>query len=249
VGSWGKLNFAQKTCVSSAGKLMHQTGMITDGTRVGVALSGGVDSWVLLKVLTIRKMILPFRIELMVLHVNPGFDPNFHRPLADWVERNGLASHFEISDHGPRAHSKENRKNSPCFFCCRRRRKRLFELCRKYGLTHLAFGHNTDDLAATFFMNLFQAGKVQGMSISDDFFQGGLKVVRPLLWLDKSMLVKAARAWELPVLENPCPSAADSKRSEIMDWLGRKWKREGRTRRNVFNALRRMALDEALKKV
>ena len=38
------------------------------------------------------------------------------------------------------------------------RRTRLFEVCQRYGLTHLAFGHNADDLVTTFFMNLVQNG-------------------------------------------------------------------------------------------
>ena len=110
-----KLNFAQKTCVSSAGKLMQQTGMLSPGARIGVAVSGGADSWVLLKTLAIRQGITPFHVELMALHINPGFDPDNHAPLRKWLDTAGIAAHVEKTDHGPRGHSSENKTNSPVF--------------------------------------------------------------------------------------------------------------------------------------
>ncbi|MBG0777752.1 MAG: tRNA 2-thiocytidine biosynthesis protein TtcA [Desulfovibrionaceae bacterium] len=233
------LTFAQKQCVTSAGKLMQDTAMIGPGARVGVAVSGGADSWTLLQVLRLRRRIVPFAFELMVLHVNPGFDPANHAPLAAWLAREGLPGHLEVTDHGPRAHSEENRKNSPCFFCCWHRRKRLFELCRSYGLTHLALGHNTEDLVGTFFMNIFQTGRVDGMAHSEPLFDGELTIIRPLLWLDKETITRACRQWELPVWANPCPSSGATNRSRTMDWLAERWNADRRIKNNVYNALRR----------
>lgn len=147
-----KLTYAQQVCIRSAGKAMQRAGMIHPGARIGVAVSGGVDSWVMLEVLRRRQRIVPFRYDIMALHLNPGFDPANHQPLIDYLGRYGVAGHVEVTDFGPRGHSSENRKNSACFYCAMLRRTRLFELCRQYGLTHLAFGHNADDLVTTFFI-------------------------------------------------------------------------------------------------
>ncbi len=243
MAGFGKLSFAQKKCVGSVGRLMQQTAMAGPGARIGVAVSGGVDSFALIKTLTIRKAIVPFPLELMVLHVNPGFDPDSHHPLVDWVAAEGLSAHIELSDFGPRAHTSENRKNSPCFYCSMLRRKRLFDLCREYGLTHLAFGHNADDLAVTFFMNVVQNGRVDGLSASEDFFGGSLKVIRPALFLEKSFMRAAARQWGLPIWTNNCPSNGNTRRTEIHDWLKLQTGKDKSTCQNVFNALRRYQLD------
>ena len=80
-----KLSYAQEVCVKAAGRAMQTTGMLEPGCRVGVAASGGVDSFVLLKVMQLRQRIVPFRFEFMALHVNPGFDPDNHRPLTEWL--------------------------------------------------------------------------------------------------------------------------------------------------------------------
>ena len=96
-----KRSYAQEVCVKGAGKAMQQAGMLWPGCRVGVAVSGGVDSFVLLKSLHIRQGIVPFRFELMAIHLNPGFDPQSHAALLPWLARHGIASHLEVTDYGP----------------------------------------------------------------------------------------------------------------------------------------------------
>ena len=216
-----KYTYAQQQCVRAAGRLSQMTGMLEPNARVGVAVSGGMDSFVLLEVMRIRQGIVPFPFSIMALHVNPGFEPESHAPLTKWLEENGVAGHLEVTDYGPRAHSPENRKASACFFCAMLRRKRLFELCREYNLTHLAFGHTADDLVANFFMNLCQNGRVDGMSMREPFFGGKLMVIRPLMLVEKKIIAKAARDWRLPIWANACPSSGVTKRKTIMDDIAR----------------------------
>jgi tRNA(Ile)-lysidine synthase TilS/MesJ len=239
-------SYAQERCVRLAGKLMQDTKMVAPGARIGVALSGGMDSFVMLQVLLIRRRIVPFPFELMALHVNPGFDLTSHAPLLHWLAANGVAGHVETTDHGPRAHSEENRKRSACFYCAMLRRKRLFELCRLYHLTHLAFGHNADDLVSTFMLNLCQTGRVEGMSMKEPFFGGRLMVIRPLLLVEKKLIRKSAAQWNLPVWQNPCPSAGSTRRSEIMRDVENLCAGHRARRKNMFNGLCRWQLKSSL---
>ena len=244
-----KLTFAQKKCVSATGKLMQATDMVRPGARIAVAASGGVDSFLMLKTLLIRQRIMPFHVELMAMHINAGFDTDSHSPLMEWCHDHKVALHVEMSDFGPRAHTDENKTSSPCFFCSLHRRKRLFELCREYNLTHLAFGHNADDNVVTFFMNILQNGRADGMKASELFFNGALKVIRPTMLLDKKTVIKAAKQWALPVWENTCPSNGFTKRDEVHDWLRQTWKSDKRIKNNVFNAITRQQVDLTSKKV
>ena len=222
---------------------MQQTDMLWPGCRVGVAVSGGMDSWVLLQVLMLRQRIVPYPFELMVLHVNPGFDPDNHAPLEAWVQKQGLAAHIERTLHGVEAHGPQNRKNSPCFYCAMQRRKRLFHLCREYGLTHLAFGHVAEDLVQTFFLNLLQTARVDGMAAREWFFNRDLLVIRPMLLVEKRYVRSAVRAWDLPIWSNPCPSAGSSRRTAMDQALDRLTQGDRVQRKNVLNALRRRQLD------
>lgn len=239
-----KRSYAQEVCVKSAGKAMQQTGMIWPGCRIGVAVSGGVDSFVLLKTLHIRQGIVPFRFEIMAIHLNPGFDPQSHMPLAAWLSRHGIPSHLEVTDFGPHAHSAENQRRSPCFRCAWLRRKRLFELCSQYKLTHLALGHNAEDLVSTFFMNLCRNGRVDGMSMNEPFFGGKLHLIRPLLLVEKKYIIKAAKQWELPLWANACPSAGNTARSDMGETLKALYGVAKDSRRCILNGLSRWQLEK-----
>ncbi len=232
-------NFAQETCLRSSGKVLHRTGALFPGARLGVAGSGGVDSFVLLKCLELRRAILPFPMEILAIHLNPGFAPSSHEPLVRWLEENGVAGHVELTDHGLRGHSEENRRNSPCFRCAWLRRRRLFELCGRYGLSHLALGHTAEDLVTTFFMNLCRNGRVEGMSMNESFFGGNLRVVRPLMLVDKRQVRSAARRWGLPVWSNPCPSAGTSARADMTRTLESLYEVAPNARKCIYNGLTR----------
>ncbi len=239
-----KRTFAQQVCVKGAGKAMQQTNMLSPHARIGVAVSGGMDSFVLLKTLSIRQGIVPFPFEIMALHVNPGFDAQSHAPLIPWLNAHGIAAHIEVTNHGPHAHSEENTRNSACFRCAWLRRKRLFELCAEYKLSHLAFGHNADDLVHTFFMNLCQNGRVDGMSMSEPFFKGSLQVIRPLLLIEKKHIRRAAKQWDLPIWSNPCPSAGNTKRADMEQTLEHLYASYKDARNCVFSALTRWQLQK-----
>ncbi len=239
-----KRTFAQQVCVKAAGKAMQQAHMLYPHARIGVAVSGGMDSFVLLKSLIIRRGIVPFPFEIMALHINPGFDAKSHDPLIPWLNEHGIAAHIEVTNHGPHAHSEENKRNSACFRCAWLRRKSLFELCAKYKLSHLAFGHNADDLVHTFFMNLCQNGRIDGMSMNESFFGGKLQVIRPLLLVEKVHIRRAAKQWQLPIWSNPCPSAGQTKRAHMEDTLEHLYASYKDARRCVFNALTRWQLQK-----
>ncbi len=243
-----KLHYSQEQCVRSAGKLMQNTGMLKPHARVGIAVSGGVDSFVLLKVMQLRRQITPFPFEIMAIHINAGFDPLCHAPLAAWLEKENIPYHAEVTEHGLLAHSEENRTKSPCYYCAFLRRKRLFELCREHNLSHLAFGHNADDLVSTFLLNLVQTGRIDGMSMCEPFFGGLLTVIRPLAMVEKQHIIKAAKLWELPIFSNPCPSANTTKRTDLLVKLDEFCKESQNGRRNVYQGIIRWQLQKHLLK-
>ncbi|MBO4301044.1 MAG: tRNA 2-thiocytidine biosynthesis protein TtcA [Desulfovibrio sp.] len=236
------LSFAQEVCVKGVGKAMHMAGMLWPGCRIGVAVSGGVDSFVLLQCLRLRQRTVPFHFEIMALHLNPGFELHSHEALLPWLADRGIAGHVELTTYGPDAHSQKNDRRSACFRCSWLRRKRLFELCAQYGLTHLALGHNADDLVHTFFLNLCRNGRVDGMSMNEAFFKGQLRLIRPLLLIEKKTILKAARRWALPVWNNACPSAGHTARSDMGTTLEHLYKVSKDARRCIMNALTRWQL-------
>ncbi len=136
------------------GKAIHRYGMIEDGDRILVAISGGKDSLTLHWMLEERLSRIRVGYTLFPVYIDPGFENGFGRELNDFFVENGRSVRIEYTDHGPLSHSDYNREN-PCFLCSRLRRKRLFEIADELDCNKLAFGHHKDDLIETLFINMF----------------------------------------------------------------------------------------------
>jgi tRNA 2-thiocytidine biosynthesis protein TtcA len=228
------------------GKAMHDYGMLQDGDRIAVGVSGGKDSWALLWLLAQLRQRAPLKFELFPIHIDPGFQEGPADAIKLFGRRLGFEVVVEHTDHGVIAHSEANREN-PCFLCSRLRRKRLFEISDHLGCRKLALGHHKDDVIETLFLNLCYAGEISTMLPSQAFFNGDLTVIRPLAYADETLLQQYADEMQWPVKRNPCPSANSTKRSEVKQMLHRLYDSNPNIKGNIFRALRHVKLDYLLK--
>ena len=112
------------------GKAIHRYGLIHDGDRILIGVSGGKDSLALLHLLHERRGRVPIDYELIAVHIDLGFDSGRAEILKNFFEEKGLPYHIEFTEIGKRAHSPENREN-PCFLCSWERRKLTFQLAHQ----------------------------------------------------------------------------------------------------------------------
>ena len=71
--------------------------MIQSGDRIMVGISGGVDSFVLLKVLSGRKIYVPSDISILAVYIDLGFfgDNTTHlEQLEDYLKNNNYQFHI-----------------------------------------------------------------------------------------------------------------------------------------------------------
>ncbi|MBF0527660.1 MAG: PilZ domain-containing protein [Deltaproteobacteria bacterium] len=230
-----------------AGRAMHDYRMIQDNDRVLVGLSGGKDSLVLLEHLNRRLARIPISYHLVVAHLNPGYeDPIQTARLREFVGALKLEHYFEDTDFARTAHSSLNREN-PCFLCARLRRQRLFELARQSNCTKVALGHHREDLIETLLLNIFYSGEISTMHPAQRFFDGLLTVIRPLCLVPEETIKQVARAWNLPVTTQACPSAHQSKRSEIKEIINTLAGKNQKVKGNMLRALSNVRTDYLLK--
>jgi len=229
----------------NVGQAIHQYNMISQNDRIAVAVSGGYDSLTLLWFLIKRLPRIPIQYELLCIHIDPGFDDSFSALLQQYVQSLNINIQINYTNIGQIAHSVKNREN-PCFLCSRLRRKHIFDIAEQFSCNKVAMGHNKDDLIETFMMNMFYSGEISCMKPMQSFFKGKLTLIRPLAYTDSNLIRRFAKKFQLPQFTNPCPSAMDSRRSDVREMLISLYKKNKKIKGNLFRAMHNVRLDYLL---
>ena len=128
----------------------------------------------------------------------------------------------------------------------RLRRNRLFELAQEQNCNKIGFGHHKDDILETFFINLLYAGNISTMVPKQKLFNGGLHIIRPMAYLEKSDIVEMAQAAAIVPVKNPCPRDTDSKRQKVRKVLAGLSQLDIKVKSNIFAALANIRRDYLL---
>ncbi len=179
------------------GQALMKYGMIRDGDRVLVGLSGGRDSFALMHALSFFQKKAPIRFDLVAATFDPGF-PEFNvEGIADYCRTQGWL-HRVISLRIPAILSKKNKRSTPCILCSRLRRGNLYRLAKEEGCCKLALGHHLDDIETSFLISLFRG---QGLTTMGPFVpadDGVLNVIRPLAFVPETLVKRCSERWALP---------------------------------------------------
>lgn len=230
---------------SLVGKAIHRYGLIQEGDRILVGVSGGKDSLSLLQLLYERSKRVPIHYELSPVYIDLGFGSGRAEILKNYFETKGLAYHVEFTDIGRRANSPENREN-PCFLCAWERRKRLFHLAHRFKCNKIALGHHKDDIIETLLLNIFYSAEISTMVPSQSLFKGKITLIRPLALIEEKKIERFAREMGLPFGPSGCPSSGKTKRKVIKDLIEVLSKKDRRVKGNIFRALSNVKLDYTL---
>lgn len=227
------------------GKAIHRYGMIDEGDRILVGVSGGKDSLSLLTLLSERAQRVPIHYDLMAVHVDLGFDSSGADMLKEFFEAKKVAFHIESTRIAELATGPENREN-PCFLCSWERRKRVFFLAQRFGCNKIAFGHHKDDIIETLLLNIFYSAEISTMLPLQPLFKGKLTIIRPLALVEEKKIERFAKEKGLPYFPCGCPASANSKRKKVKELI-RALEQENRfVKGNIFRALSNIKTDYLL---
>lgn len=200
----------EKRIVQKVGQAVHDFGLIADGDRIMVCISGGKDSYALLDVLLLLRRKSPVRYDLVAVNVDQGW-PGYATEAIEAHLRAREVAHrmvraHEIAEVVERVLAPEETGATPCSLCSRLRRGVLYGIAKELGATKIALGHHLDDLAETLLLNLFFSGALRAMPpklLSDD---GRNVVIRPMAYVEERDLVAYAADRGYPVVRCSCPT-------------------------------------------
>ena len=172
-------------------KYIEKHNLIEKGDKILLALSGGVDSMVLAKLLLAVSRQLSVNSQLFFAHCNfhlRGEDSNRdERFVTEFAKDNGIelfVKHFDTE-----AYAKE--KSLSIEMAARELRYSWFEELKNiHNINKVALAHHGDDQIETFFINFLRGSGIKGlkgMKAQNGFY------IRPLLWSNRNQIETYAK--------------------------------------------------------
>jgi len=206
----------EKSTLAHIGRAIEDFGLIAEGDKVLVAVSGGKDSYTLLHCLRVLQRRAPVCFDLLAVNVDQGHPGYPGHLLEGWLQRQGYAYRMLRVDTYSIVLDKLKAGQTQCSLCSRLRRGILYNVAADLGCNKIALGHHRDDLIHTLLLNQLFAGTTATMPPKLFSKDGRNTVIRPLVYVPEAEIAAFAKAMRFPLIPcHVCGARGDLKRTRI----------------------------------
>ena len=231
-------NKLEKKLCRLVGQAIGDFGMIEDGDKVMVCVSGGKDSYAMLDILLKLRERAPIDFEIVAVNLDQK-QPNFPADiLPNYLKQVGVPFHIEEQDTYSIVKRVIPEGKTTCSLCSRLRRGILYRVADELGATKIALGHHRDDILETLMLNLFYAGKLKGMPPKLRSDDGKHMVIRPLAYVPERLLERYAVDMNFPIIPCDLCGSQPNLQRQAMKLMLRDWEKKhpGRVE-NLFRSM------------
>lgn len=212
--------------------------MIQSGDRIMVCLSGGKDSFTMLRMLRLLQMRANTKFHLFAFTLDqaqPGWKDD---ALRAWLNESGVPYLILTRDTYSIVKTKIPEGNTYCSLCSRLRRGIIYTYAEENGYNKIALGHHRDDLIRTLLMSIFYNGEIRAMPpklLSDNKKH---VVIRPLVYCQEKDIAEFAQASAFPIIPcNLCGSQENLMRKRVKALIDQLASENPKVPSNMLHAL------------
>ncbi len=160
-------------------KACKEYGLINEGDKVMVCISGGKDSFLLAKCVEELQKHGGVKFDAFYVCMNPGYNDANKEMILNNAKK--LNINLEMFDSDIFDVANMLNEKSPCYMCARMRRGYLYNKAKELGCNKIALGHHFDDVIETTLLSMFYGSEVKTMlpKLHSENYEG-LELIRPL---------------------------------------------------------------------
>lgn len=233
-----KLAELEKKLLHYTGKAIADFNMIQHGDRIMVCLSGGKDSFTLVRLLQLLKRRAKVDFELFAFTLDqaqPGWNDT---ALRQWLNDHQIPYEVLTRDTYSIVKEKIPEGQTYCSLCSRLRRGIIYRYAEEKGFNKIALGHHRDDLIRTLLMSILYNGEIRSMPpklLSDNKKH---VVIRPLVYCQEEDIAAFATAMAFPIIPcNLCGSQENLMRKRVKALIDQLAQENQKVPSNILHAL------------
>ena len=188
-------------------------GLIEDGDKILIGLSGGKDSLALVELLARRARIFKPKFSIIAVHVVMRNIP--YQSDVEYLRKYAESWGVSFLVYETEFNASTDIRKSPCFLCSWNRRKALFTVAKEQGCNKIALGHHMDDILETLLMNITYQGAFSSMPPRLVMKKFDMTVIRPMCLVHETDLIELAQMRGYRKQVKNCPYETQSSRSPM----------------------------------
>ena len=215
---------------------IDQYQMIENGDHIAIGISGGKDSLTLLYGLSQLQKFYPKHFTLSAITVDMGLDTMNLEPIK------ALCADFNvpyeiISTEIGKILFEARKESNPCALCAKMRKGALNQKALELGCNKIAYAHHKDDIIETAMMSLLYEGRFYAFPPVTWFEDKGIRVIRPLMYVEEGQVRGFIRRQEIRILKSPCPVDGTTRRAYVKDLLMKLDRETPGVKERMFHAI------------
>jgi tRNA 2-thiocytidine biosynthesis protein TtcA len=233
-----KINDLEKKLLHYTGKAIADFNMIQNGDRIMVCLSGGKDSFTMMRILQLLQQRAKVEFELFAFTLDqaqPGWNDT---GLRAWLEQHRISYEILTRDTYSIVKEKIPEGQTYCSLCSRLRRGIIYRYAEEKGFNKIALGHHRDDLIRTLMMSILYNGEIRSMPpklLSDNKKN---IIIRPLSYCQEKDIAEFAKLLAFPIIPcNLCGSQENLMRKRVKTLIDQLAEENPKVPSNILHAL------------
>lgn len=208
------------SCVRKADEMFN---LIEDQDKIGIGLSGGKDSSLLLYTMHLYQYLFKNTynksFEIVGIHIDLNFGEDNTDDLINWFKQYDIPVHSEHSKIKDILELNKHKDRIDCSLCSTLKKGAVIKEAKKLNCNKVAFAHHSDDAIETLLMNMIYGGRIATFDPKMYLSDSEITFIRPFCLTYESDIKKTSKQLDIPIIKSGCPNDGNTKRQEIKELL------------------------------